>query len=262
MEESLWRRSLAEFIGTFTLIFVGVLSITGAELAGEVEAALVTVAFAHGLAIAVMVAALGAVSGGHFNPAITMGFLVTGRMGLGTGLVYWLAQLAGAVVAALILVGVAGVDAVANGTPGLADPVPVWVGVVLEMIATFFLVLVVFGTAVDRRAPKSVFPFAIGLTIALDIMAIGPLTGGAVNPARAFGPALAAGAWGDQLVYWIGPLIGGAVAGLVMHFALMERAPTAAVAERGGPAPEEARRVERGAEERREEREPPREAAD
>ncbi len=112
----------------------------------------------------------------------------------------------------------------------------------LEAVTTFFLVFVVFGTAVDERAPKSAFPFAIGLTITLDIMAIGPLTGAAVNPARAFGPALASGAWDDQLVYWIGPLIGGAIAAWVMHYALMERAPSPPVAERGGPAPTEERR--------------------
>lgn len=81
----------------------------------------------------------------------------------------------------------------------------------------------VFGTAVDRRAPKSVFPLAIGLTVALEIMAVGPLTGAAMNPARTFGPALASGHWTHHLVYWIGPLIGGSVAALVAHFILMEQ---------------------------------------
>src|SRR5690606_25442498 len=133
-------------------------------------------------------------------------------------------------------------DAVAAGTPALADTVSPGAGIALEAVTTFFLVFVVFGTAVDERAPKSVFPFAIGLTIALDIMAIGPLTGGAINPARAFGPALVSGAWADQLVYWIGGLVGGAIAGWIMHYALMARAPAPPVAERGGPAEEEKRR--------------------
>lgn len=243
MRSPLWQRGLAEFIGTFALIFVGVLAITSGDLAGAPPGTvgLVTVAFAHGLIIAVMVAALAAISGAHFNPAITLGFVATGRMDVRTGAVYWLAQLAGAVVAALLLAALFGADAVGGGTPALTPGLTPGGGIVLEAVTTFFLVSVVFGTAVDERAPKSVFPFAIGLTIALDIMAIGPLTGAAVNPARAFGPALASGAWADQLVYWIGPLIGGVAAGWVMHFGLMARAPTPPVAERGGPAPGERR---------------------
>jgi glycerol uptake facilitator-like aquaporin len=106
---------------------------------------------------------------------------------------------------------------------------------------TFFLVLVIFGTAVDPRAPKSIFPLAIGLTIALDIMGGGPLTGAAMNPSRSFGPALASGMWSNQLVYWIGPLIGGGVAALLQHHVLMEPAPSVETAERGGPAPAEER---------------------
>jgi MIP family channel proteins len=234
---------VAEAIGTFTLIFIGVLAVTAAELVGAPAGlvTLTTIALAHGLAIGVMVAAAGAVSGGHFNPAITLGFVVTGRMGIGEGAVYWASQLAGAVVAAFLLVGLIGTDAVALGTPDLGVGVAFGGGAVLEAVCTFFLVFVVFGTAVDERAPVAVFPLAIGLTIALDIMAIGPLTGGAVNPARAFGPALASGHWQNQLVYWIGPLVGGALGGLVQHFVLMRRAPSPAVAERGGPAPAEER---------------------
>ncbi|HEX6939935.1 MAG TPA: aquaporin [Longimicrobiales bacterium] len=255
-----WQKALAELIGTFALIFIGVLAVTAGDVAAAPEGtiALVTVAFAHGLIIAVMVAALAAVSGGHFNPAITLGFVVTGRMDVMTGAIYWLSQLVGAAVAAFLLAFVIGGDAVATGTPALAPTIPVGAGIVLEAVCTFFLVFVVFGTAVDERAPASVFPFAIGLTIALDIMAIGPLTGGAVNPARAFGPALASGAWDDQLVYWVGPLIGGAIAGWVMHYALMVRAPTRPTAERGGPAPEERRA---GGEPREPRGGPPREEA-
>lgn len=256
MEARLWQRALAEFIGTFALIFIGVLAIVAAGASGApVEGAgLVNVALAHGLVIAVMVAALSAVSGGHFNPAITLGFVVTGRMDVGKGVVYWLAQIVGAVVAALVLAAMIGAGTVGDGTPALAETVTPGLGIGLEAITTFFLVLVVFGTAVDERAPKSLFPFAIGLTIALDIMAIGPLTGGAVNPARSFGPALVSGAWDNQLVYWVGPLLGGALAGLVMHFLLMERVQAPRVAERGGPAPGEER--EAGL------RRPPRKAAD
>lgn len=261
MQGTLWQRALAEFIGTFALIFIGVLAVVATGFANAPDTtALVNVAFAHGLVIAVMVAALAAVSGGHFNPAITFGFVVTGRMDPGTGAVYWVSQLVGGAVAALLLAAMIGSGAVADGTPVLADTVSPGLGIFLEAVTTFFLVFVVFGTAVDERAPTSLFPFAIGLTIALDIMAIGPLTGGSVNPARAFGPALASGAWADQIVYWIGPLIGGAVAAWVMHFALMERGQAPPVAERGGPTPEEQR--ETSIETARRRRPPPREAAD
>ncbi|HEY8377042.1 MAG TPA: aquaporin [Nannocystis sp.] len=243
MTTPIWQRALAEAIGTFALIFIGVLAVTAGDVAVLPEGTvnLASIAFAHGLVIAVMVAALAAISGGHFNPAITLGFVVTGRMDVGTGAVYWLSQLVGGAVAAFILAAVIGADAVAAGTPALAPTIPAGAGIVLEAIASFFLVFVVFGTAVDERAPASIFPFAIGLTITLDIMAIGPSTGAAVNPARAFGPALASGAWDHQLVYWIGPLIGGALAGWVMHYAFLTRAPTPPVGERGGPAPGEER---------------------
>ncbi len=232
---------LAEAIGTFTLVFAGVLSITAGPATGPAAVSLASIAFAHGLAIAVMVAALGAISGGHFNPAVTFGFVATGRMGVPRGLLYWAAQLVGATVAALVLRATLGVAPVAMGTPDLVPNLTVLAGVILEAVATFFLVLVVFGTAVDERAPRSVYPMAIGLTVTLGIMAIGPLTGGALNPARAFGPALVSGHWSNHLVYWAGPLLGGALAGWVAHGVFLETAPAPIVGERGGPAPAEER---------------------
>lgn len=239
-----WTRIwLAEAIGTFALIFIGVLAIAGAGLgrAPERVADLASIGLAHGLTIAVMVAALGATSGGHFNPAVTFGFVVTGRMSAVVGALYWSAQLLGAVAAGMMVAGLFGPTAVANGTPDLAAGVGFGNGVVVEAVTTFFLVLVVFGTAVDERAPKGVYPLAIGLTVALDIMAVGPITGAAMNPARTFGPVVASMHWSNHLVYWVGPLIGGAAAGLVMHFFLIAPAPTPLVAERGGPAPSEQR---------------------
>ncbi len=239
------RAAVAEIIGTFALIFVGVLSISGLSVLSPVNAtpSLVAVAFAHGLTIAVMVAALGAISGGHFNPAITFGFVITGRMRLITGVLYWVSQLVGATLAALLIAGLFGTGIVAAGATDLGANVSPVAGAVVEGVATFFLVLVVFGTAVDERAPKSVFPLAIGLTITVGIFAIGPLTGGALNPARAFGPALASGHWSNQLVYWIGPLIGGALAALVEDRILLERAPAIPQEARGGPTSGEERRA-------------------
>jgi len=217
--------ALAEAIGTFALVFVGVLAISAGLIVGapEAPAGLVGIAFAHGLTIAVMVAALGGVSGGHFNPAVTFGFLVTRRITPTGAAVYVVAQLAGALAAAGLVAALFGADTVAAGTPALGPDVGQGAGIVLEAVTTFFLVLVVFGSAVDPRAPGAVFPLAIGLTITLDILAIGPLTGAAMNPARALGPALVSGTWASHLVYWAGPLLGGGLGAWVMHYALMER---------------------------------------
>ena len=219
---------LAEFIATFALCFAGILAINAAG------ANLVGIAFAHGLTILVMIAAIGGISGGHINPAVTFGFVITGRMNIATGLLYWVAQLSGAAVAGFLLLGILGTEGVAGGTPQLAPDVTVMNAILLEAVTTFFLVYVIFGTAVDERAPKSVFPIAIGLTVALDILAIGPLTGGAMNPARFTGPALASGMWDNTLVYWVGPLLGGGLAALVQQFAFLTKAPDSAVAEHGG----------------------------
>ncbi|MGH7462526.1 MAG: aquaporin [Longimicrobiales bacterium] len=224
--------AVAEFIGTFALTFIGILSISAERVVGTPGSpvSLVVVALAHGLILGVMIAAMGAVSGGHFNPAVTIGFLVTRRIGPATAAVYWVAQLLGATVAGYILVLMTGVDAVLQGTPAVAENVGAGMGVVLEAVATFFLVLVVFGTVVDERAPRGIAGFAIGLTLAAGIMAIGPITGGALNPARAFGPALAAGEFLRQWVYWVGPLIGGALAALVYQTVLARsRAPAQTV---------------------------------
>jgi aquaporin TIP len=243
MQTNIYKAAVAEAIGTFALIFIGVLAITAATAvrAPAGLSNLTSIALAHGLTIFAMVAALGAVSGGHFNPAITLGFVVTGRMPVVRGAIYWLAQLVGASIAAFLLLPVLGAALVGLGTPDLGSGVSPLSGIILEGVGTFFLVLAVFGTVVDGRAPRSVFPFAIGLTLAFDIMAIGPMTGGAVNPARAFGPALASGHWSNQLVYWIGPLVGGALAALVEHHFLIEQRPVAVV-EHGGPTIEEERR--------------------
>lgn len=216
---------IAEFIGTFALVFIGVLSISAVNIvqAPNGLANLASIGFAYGLTIAVMVASLGAVSGGHFNPAVTAAFMATGRINPIAGTLYVVAQLAGATSAGLILSSLFGQTPVGVGTPTLAPGVSATTGIIIEMITTFFLVTVVFGTAVDDRAPKSASPFAIGCTIAAGIFATGTLTGGAMNPARVFGPALASGMWANHLVYWVGPIVGGVLAGLVQNFILIDK---------------------------------------
>ena len=168
------QRAAAEFVGAFTLIFVGVGAIA-ATAGGD----LVAIAFAHGLAIAVMVSAVGHISGGHFNPAVTLGFLVTGRISTAHAILYWIAQIAGAVVAALAITWLlpnALTDPVALGIPALGDGVGATQGAVIEGILTFFLVWVVFATAADPRGTfASIAGLAIGLTITLDILMGGGL---------------------------------------------------------------------------------------
>jgi aquaporin Z len=221
------RRSVAEFIGTFTLIFVGAGSIMALSYVVPTAPVnqitffgLVAIALAHGLAIGVMVSALGHISGGHFNPAVTVGFLVTRRITLLLGAVYIVVQLAGASLAALslqVIYDKAVRNATHLGAPVLGTNVTWGRGFLVEAILTFFLVLVVFATAVDERgAFKSIAGLAIGFTITLDIFMGAPLTGAAMNPARAFGPFLVGDFWpSDWWVYFTAPFVGGAFAALL-----------------------------------------------
>jgi aquaporin TIP len=215
MNSTLLKQCVAEFVGTFTLIFIGV-----GAIANAAGLSLLGIAFAHGLAIAVMVSATGAISGGQLNPAVTFGLFVGGQMDLKKTIAYWISQLAGGALAAYLCAALIGMTKVGNGTPDIGlnaagiAMVSTKQAIIIEAILTFFLVFVVYGSAVDARAPK-IGGLAIGLTVALDIMFGGPLTGAAMNPARTFGPALASGHWNNHIVYWIGPLIGGALAGLI-----------------------------------------------
>ena len=219
---NLTQKLTAEFIGTFALVFFGEGAVcVDMQLRSNATGGigLLAIALAHGLAIAIMVSAIGHISGGHFNPAVTIGFWVTRRLSTPDTLLYWFAQVAGATAAAFLLRVIIPEEtwrSVALGTPELMRDFPSWAGLALEATTTFFLVFVVFATAVDERgAFRSIAGFGIGLVIALGIIVAGPYTGGALNPARAFGPALASHHWLNQLIYWVGPLGGGFLAGLL-----------------------------------------------
>jgi len=223
------QKLTAEFIGTFALIFFGAGAICAEQfLHGAGGIGPFGVAIAHGLAIAIMVSALGHISGGHFNPAVTIGFWVTKRLNTLDVVLYWAAQLAGAIAAAFLLKALIPEDtwrAVALGTPDLARDFSRLSGMILEAVTTFFLVLTVFATAVDERgAFRAIAGFGIGLIISLGILVAGPFTGAALNPARAFGPALAASHWANHGVYWVGPLAGGFVAGLLYDSLYLKKA--------------------------------------
>lgn len=209
----LLRRLTAEFIGIFAICFVGILAIThgGIGTTGE----LVGIAFAFGLTVAVMVAALGGVSGAHFNPAVTLAFAAAGKFRLAEVAPYIAAQLAGAAAASGLLAALYGPEAVGHSCTVLSQGVSVMQGFTMEAIATFFLMFIIWGTAVNPAAPKGLFPWAIGLTVTLDILAIGPLTGASLNPARSFGPALASGVWDQHWLYWVAPILGAVLAALL-----------------------------------------------
>ena len=226
------RKLIAEAIGPFALVFFGAGSIVLAS--GNANIGLIEIAFAHGLAIAVTTSALGHISGGHFNPAVTAGLWVTRRISTPNAIGYVLAQVAGGILGAVALTVLfpEGLRAASNlGTPVLGPGIDFGKAVGIEVVLTFFLVMVVFGAFIDRRSPN-VGGLAVGLTFTMAILAAYPLTGAVMNPARAFGPALLAGEWADQLVWWIGPVIGGVLAAMTYHYLFSEEAEQGATASR------------------------------
>ena len=213
MDEDPIRRGVAEFVGAFTLIFIG----GGAGIVSHSD--IVAIALANGLAIGIMVTNLGHISGGHFNPAITLGFVVTRRIKLTLAAVYWFSQLLGAVCAAFLLRYFFTQLAVKVTAPAPSPNITDWKAFLLEAIMTFFLVWAVWATAVDPRgAFKAIAGLAIGLTISIDVFVGGPVTGAAMNPARAFGPELAGNTWTGWWIYWAGPIAGGLVASLAYEY--------------------------------------------
>lgn len=215
----------AEALGTFLFFFLGMGAVI-LNSGGPADTGLLGVALAHGLALAVLVSALGAVSGGHFNPAVTVAVLVSGRITLPLAAMYIVVQLAAGVAAALALRAVfpeGASSGVALGTPAVHPAITVPAAIAIEAVLTVLLVIAVFGTAIDARGPK-LGGFAIGLAVAADILMGGPLTGAAMNPARWFGPAVVSGSFDNWYVWWVGPLLGAVVAAAIYRVALEERA--------------------------------------
>lgn len=219
------RHFVAEFIGIFALVFVGSGAILMARHTNS-SAALVSVALAHGLILAVMVTATMRISG-HLNPAVTIGFLVTRRIEPMMAAIYICAQILGAISAAYALKATVPAElfeAVRGGGQSVSLDITGAQAFFLEAIATFLLTFVVFGTAVDSDAPR-VGGFAIGLTAAAAILAIGPLTGASLNPARSIGPAVATGIFEGQVIYWTGPVVGAMLAAGIYDALFLRRAP-------------------------------------
>lgn len=218
------RPLVAEFVGTFILVF-GICGAIVANTYRDGVIGMVGIAFAQGLALAVAISATMKVSGGHLNPAVTIGLWSIGRVSGRQAGLYVAVQLFGAIAAALAIKGLfpeMAARIAQLGTPSLAPAVSFTQGIVIEAILTFFLAFAVMGTAVDPAAPK-VGGFAIGLALTLGVLVSGPLTGAALNPARAFGPALVANAWISQLVFWVGPILGSVAAMQIYERLLLKR---------------------------------------
>lgn len=211
MDKKLIGACVAEVIGTFALTFIG----GGAILNGNT---LLGVAIAHGLALCTMISAMGHISGGHFNPSVTLGLLSIGKIKPVDAVGYWIAQFGGAILAGLLLKSVfPGVDLL-NATPHLTGTTSRVMGILVEAVLTFFLITAVLGTAVDRNAPK-IGGFGIGLTVTMDILMGGPITGAAMNQARWLGTGVFAKvSCPDGWVYLIGPAVGGVAAAVVYQF--------------------------------------------
>ncbi|HSH21681.1 MAG TPA: aquaporin [Candidatus Caenarcaniphilales bacterium] len=236
-----WNAVIAEGAGTFLFFFVGIGSVAMSDWAARAAGqppGLIVIALAHGLVLAVLVSALAAVSGAHFNPAVTFGVWVAGQIPSRRAVSYVLAQLIGGIAAAWSLRSIFPADVSPGlGTPQLGTGIGVGPGIAIEAILTVVLLVAVFGTAIDPRGPK-VGSLAIGFAVAADIMMGGPLTGAAMNPARWLGPAATTGIWTDGHVWVIGPLLGAAIAAIVYRFFLLPEA--AAARTPATPEPESA----------------------
>ena len=226
------RALLAEAAGTCMFFFIGAGAIVAAAAGTGGGGGIGSVALAHGLALAVAVSSFGGISGGHFNPAVTFGLAIAGKHPWPRVPTYWAAQLVAAVLAGVALRFVfefspTALDRTHIGSPAVGGEIRVPVAIAVEALLTLFLLWAVFGTVVSPLAPH-IAGFGIGLIVAADIYVGGGLTGAAMNPARWFGPAVVAGFFDNWYVYWVGPLVGAALAGLSYRFAFAppeDRAP-------------------------------------
>ncbi|XP_011031897.1 PREDICTED: probable aquaporin TIP2-2 [Populus euphratica] len=210
---------LSEFIATLLFVFAGVGSaIAYSKLTTDAALdppGLVAVAVAHAFALFVGVSIAANISGGHLNPAVTFGLAIGGNITFLTGLLYWIAQCLGSVVACLLLKVVTSAEGIP--THGVASGMSAIEGVVMEIVITFALVYTVYATAADPKKGSLgiIAPIAIGFIVGANILAAGPFSGGSMNPARSFGPAVVSGDFSQNWIYWLGPLVGGGLAGLV-----------------------------------------------
>jgi MIP family channel proteins len=215
---NLVRRSLAEFLGTGLFVFTAVSALSGAE---DRESVAIAAGLAQGLCYGALVAAMMHVSGGHFNPAVTLGVLLAGGINVVASLCYFLAQLVGGIVgAACVLAYDTGSNssALEYGVTRLNSNLSPMQGILVELLLTFLLVTVFLHTTMEKTEMRPVAPVLIGLALTAAVISSHSLTGGSLNPARSLGPATVASRdhhnpWTHHYVYWVGPLIGGFLSG-------------------------------------------------
>jgi len=228
------RAWLAEGISTFGLVFFGPLSVILAVVVfgeGLSIEAIIMISLGHGGIIALMVYAFGHVSGAHINPAVTIPMMITKKIGIADGIGYIISQVIGGIVATLTLVAILpeiGKPVLWGGHGGPSELLnnSVMSGFMVEIILTFFLVVVIFMTAVHKKAPKSVYGAAIGGMVFLLHLVGVPLTGASMNPARSFAPAIVTGDVGlleINWLYWVAPIIGGIIAGVIMNYVFINK---------------------------------------
>lgn len=223
MNSHAFRAPVAELIGTALFVFFGAGSVVAN--ASGIPLGPVGVALAHGVGIAVLITMTMAISGGHLNPAVSLALWLAQKIDGRRFAFYVAAQLAGAIIGAVFIkvffaTGVARVTSL--GTPQISGALSLFEAIAVEALLTFFLVSAVFGTAVSPAAPK-VGGFGIGLAIFTSTLVCGSLTGAVMNPARAFGPALVSLDWHGQIVYWLGPGLGAAIAAALWRYLLLPR---------------------------------------
>jgi MIP family channel proteins len=232
------KKYVAEFIAAFFLVFVGTAAIVADQQLAVVlvrdSFGLLGVALAHGFALAVVIAAIGGISGGHANPAVSIAFYIARRLSAKDLAAYIGAQLLGALVAALLVARVLtaeAVEATGTGVPALGPGTNLLQGGLIEVLLTFMLGFVYWGVAVNPKGAKIIAPLAIGLTVSLGMLAGGPFTGAAMNPARWFGPAVVSGQFANWPVWILGPIVGALLASTVYELFFLE--PEAEAAEAG-----------------------------
>jgi MIP family channel proteins len=208
------QKLAAEFLGTFAFVSFSAGAVCAERFLQGGGGGVLGIALTAGLSIAIFSTALGSISGAQFNPAITIGLWITKRVNTMEAFGYWIAQIFGGVAAAFLLKAILPRDEawqpVLGGTPDLARDFTRLPAIGLEALLTFFLVFVYFATrSEDEFNSRASSGLAVGLIYTLGILVAGPFTGAALNPVRAFAPALASTHWANQGVYWVGPLIGG-----------------------------------------------------
>lgn len=224
-EATLMQKGFVEAVGAFIFVFVGAGAVIATQYLSPTYPSLLIIALANGIGLALAVSFAMNISGGHINPAVTLAMLATKRIKAHSAAIYIIAQVIGATLAGIFLVMLyppAIGLAVHYGAPSLSGATSVMQGIIFEAIMTFIVVFMVFGTAVDSRAPK-IAGFGIGLAVMVDVLAGGPFTGAAMNPARAIGPALASLYFNNWYVYWIGPIVGAFIAALLYEYVVLKK---------------------------------------